>query len=80
MIAVKINAKLKEFKATQMTVASIIHEKPTVEPITTTKESLEQMNQELASLTTSYTKVNTKIWNVVKLPKVDEGGSRMSQK
>ena len=79
-IEVQINKKLTKFKATQMTVASLLDEHPTVKLVTTTKESVEQMTQELAAPTASYTKINTKIWNTVKPPKDDEGGSGMSNK
>ena len=65
-IAVQINTNLTEFKVTQMTIVSLLEEQPTAELVTTTKENVEQMTQELAALTTCYTKVNSKIWNVVK--------------
>ena len=45
----------------EMTVASLLDEKPTVELVTATKEIIEQMAQDLVALTTSYTKINTKI-------------------
>lgn len=63
-----------------MTVASLLDEKPTVELVTATKEIIEQMAQDLVALTTSYTKINTKIQNVVKPSKDDKGGLGMSYK
>ena len=51
--------KLKEFKATQTTVASLLEEQSIAELVTTTKESVEHITQELEALMTRYTKVNT---------------------
>ena len=63
-----------------MTVVSLLEEQPTAELVIATKESVEQMTQELATLTMRYTKVKTKIWNVMKRLKVGEGGSGTSHK
>ena len=57
-----------------MIVASLLEEQPTVELVTATKESIEQMTQEPATLMASYTKIKIDIWNIVKSSKVDEGG------
>ena len=63
-----------------MTVSSLLEEQPTAKLITATKESIEQMTQELAALMTSYTKVHIEICNVVKPPKAGKVGLRMSHK
>ena len=72
--------KFKEFEVVQMIVVSFLDEHLTVKLITTTRERIEQMNQDLTALTASYTKINTEIWNAVKLLKDDEGGSGMTHK
>ena len=79
-ITVKINMKLKEFKETQMIVASLLDEQLTAELITATRESIDQMTQDLATLMVSYMKINTKIWNIVQQTKDDEDGLGMSHK
>lgn len=57
--AVQINMKLMEFKVTQTTVVILLEEQPTSKLVIATKESVEQMTQELATLTVSYAKVHT---------------------
>lgn len=79
-IIVQINVKLIEFKVMQTIVVILLDEQPTTKLITATRESVVQMTQELVALTTSYTKINIEIWNAMKLPKDDEGGSVMSHK
>ena len=49
-IAVKINAKLIEFKVTQMTVVSLLKEQPTAKLFTSTRESIDQMMQNITAL------------------------------
>ena len=71
---VMISTKLTEFKVTQMTVVSLLEEKPTIELVTTTRESVDQMMEDIAVIWESYTKVNMDIWNTMKGPKDDVGG------
>ena len=63
-----------------MTVASLFEEEPTAELVTTTRESIDQMMQDITVLQESYTKVSKEIWNTVKGPQDDIGGLRMSHK
>ena len=75
-----MNAKLKEFRVTQIIVASLLNKQPTSKLITTTRQSIDQMTQDLTTLMVSYTKIKKEIWNTVKPSKDDEGGSGMSHK
>lgn len=77
-IVVKINVKMIEFKVTQTTVVSLLEEQPTIEVITATRESVDQMMQDIATLQERYTKVSKEIWNTMKGPKDDIGGLRTS--
>lgn len=49
-IALQVNEKLPEFKATQTTVASLLEEPATAELVSTTKECVEKMDKDLARL------------------------------
>ena len=63
-----------------MTDVSLLDEQLTTELVTATRESVAQMNLDLASLTASYTKINIEIRNTVNPPKDVEGGLGMSHK
>lgn len=63
-----------------MTVASLLEEQPTAERMTATRESVDQMTQDIVALQESYMKVNTEIWNTMKGLEADIGGSGMSHK
>ena len=65
---------------TQAIVANLLDEQPTAKLITATRESVDQMTQDLATLMVSYMKINTKIWNIVQQTKDDEDGLGMSHK
>ena len=55
MIVMKVNAKLTNFTATQMTVVSLLDEPPTVELVNTARECVDQMNKDIAWLQDNYT-------------------------
>ena len=77
---VKINVKLTKSKVTQMTVASLLKEQLTSDLVIAARESVDQMTKEIAELQDTYMKISTEIWNIVKGPKDDTSGSRMSHK
>ena len=64
----------------QMTVASLLAEPPTADLVSTTRECVDQMTQDIATLQETYTNISTEIWNIVKGPKDDAGDSRTSHK
>ena len=66
MIALQVNAKLKEFKAMQMKVASLLEEPATTELVDTAKEYVEQMDKDLAGLKDDFAKFNKKIKKILK--------------
>ena len=63
-----------------MIVERLLDEQLTIELITATRESVGQMTQDLAALTTSYTKINIEIYNTMKALQDDEVGLRMRHK
>ena len=77
-IVVKVNVKLTEFQATQMTVKSLLVEPPTADVINTSKECVDQMTRDIATLQNTYTQFSTKLWEAMHRMKDDTSGSRMS--
>ena len=63
-----------------MTITSLLEELPTTNLINTTKECVDQMTQDIATLQDTYMQISTKLWEVMKGPKDDIGGSRLSHK
>ena len=79
-IAVGVNEKLLQAKRMQTTVTSLPEEKPTVDLVNATRESVDQIIREIAELRASYTQLNNEIWDIVRPLKTNTGGSRTSHK
>ena len=60
-IALQVNAKLTEFKATQTTVASLLEEPTTTELVNTAKKYFNQMDKDLTGLKCDFVKFTKKI-------------------
>ena len=59
---------------------SLLEEKPTVNLINATRESVDQITWEIAELRTDFNKLNNEKWNTTHPPMVDTGGSGTSHK
>ena len=81
-IALQINAKLTEFKATQTKVASLLEEPTTAELVDTFRECDEQMDKDLTRLKADFVKFIKKIKEILKGQKEQKtaSGSGMSHK
>ena len=80
-ISLQVNEKLKEFKATQTIVASLLEEPATAELVETTKECVEQLEKDLVGLQHNFTIFTKKIMDMhdsqKKSKKKTAGGSGM---
>ena len=63
-IALQVNEKLTEFKATQTTVASLLEEPTTAELFKTTKECVEQLEKDLTGLQDNFMSFTKKIMDI----------------
>ena len=63
-ISLKLNENLAEFKATQMTVVSLLEELATTELVETTKECVDQLEKDLTRLQDNFTSFKKKIMNM----------------
>lgn len=83
-IALKVNEKLTQFKATQTTVVSLQEEPLSVELVDSTREFVEKSKNDLTELRTSFTKLSTRVTTAIEEEKEkrmqDVGGSRMIHK
>ena len=79
-IALQVNSKLIEFKATQTIVASLLEELATVELDNTTRECANQMDKDLTGLKADFAKFTKKIKEILKSQKATTSGLGMSHK
>lgn len=79
-IALKIDAKISEFKATQTTVANLLEAPVTVDLIDTERECAGQIDNDLTKLKTSLAQFTSKVKKVLKELKIVTSGSGMSHK
>ena len=83
-IALKVNEKVIEFKATQTTVVSLLEEPVSMNLVDSTRESVEKCKNDLAELHTSFTKffvwVNIAIGKTKEKRMKDIGGLGMIHK
>ena len=63
-IALQVNEKMIEIKATQMTLASLLEQPTTSELVETTKECVEQLEKDLAELQDKFTSFTKKIMDI----------------
>ena len=81
-ISLQVNENLVKFKATQMTIASLLEEPTTVVLVETTQECVEQMEQDLTRLQYNFMSFTKKITDMhdsqKNRRKKTVGGSRMS--
>ena len=66
VIALQVNSKLAEFKATQNTVASLPTEPITAKLVDITRKCAKQMDKDLAGLKANFTKFTNKIKDILK--------------
>lgn len=78
-IALNIDAKITDFKATQTIVASLLEDPITTELVDTAQECVEQIERDLTGLKTSLDQFKTKVKKIVKEMKT-ASGSGMSHK
>ena len=83
-IALKVNEKIMEIKATQATIVSLLEEPISAQQVYSTRESVEKCKNDLAELNTSFMefsmRVNTTIEEAKAKRMKEKGGSGMSHK
>ena len=75
-IALQVNAKLTEFKATQTTVVSLLEEPATAELVDHARECADQMEKNLVGLKDDFMKFTKKIKEILKSQKAMTSDSR----
>lgn len=63
-IALQVNEKIKDFKATQTIVMSLLEEPTTTELVDTTKECVDQLEKDLVGLQDKFTSFKKKIMDM----------------
>ena len=79
-IALKIDVKISEFKATQTTVASLLEAPVTAKLVDTARECVNQIDIDLAELKTGLNQFTAMVKKVLKESKTTRSGSRTSHK
>ena len=79
-ITVGVNEKLLQAKRMQTIVTSLLEEQPTADLVNATRESVDQITQEIPELWANYNQLNNEIWDTMHPPKMDIGGSGTSHK
>lgn len=73
MIALQVNSKVTEFKATQSTVGSLLAVPVTVELVDTARECVEQMDKDLAGLKADFARFTNKITEILRSQETASG-------
>lgn len=76
----KVNDKITNFMATQMTVASLLDDPSTIELVNTARECADQMNKDLVGLQDNYTQFIMELFQILKSQKDGTSGSETSHK
>lgn len=79
-IALIANEKLVQGRKMQTIVISMLEEEPTVNLVNATRESVDEITQEIAKLRANFNKLNNEIWDTVHPPKADASDSGTSHK